>query len=205
MHKFPAPNPPVVGDGVPNVYSAGDNTPYDHVVIHSAVMPCERGAARKLGQMNQTSTTGSWHYATDPFEEVQCSWDRIVCWAAPPNPRKIHIEMADWPKPWPVGEHPPSWWVKFKRVWRWATPNHRRMLKRTARLTAELLLAGDLPLRFCTAADLKVGKKGWTTHAEVTQAFHQSTHWDPGAWPRRRFGRLVHKYAADLRHPAGKR
>ena len=35
------------------------------------------------------------------------------------------------------------------------------------------------------------GKKGITTHARVSQAFHQSTHWDPGAWPEAKFMALV--------------
>lgn len=197
MSKFVVRRP-LVGDGIPNVYSDGDNTPYDHVVIHSAVMKCEPGGAEALGRMNQTSTTGSWHYAVDPTGAVQCSWDRIICWAAPPNWRKIQIEMADWPKPWPSGRRTKMWWANLKRGWRWALPGHRAMLRETAKLTAELLLQGNLPLQYVNARQLKAGQRGWTTHAQVTQAFHESTHWDPGAWPRRRFGRLVRHYAAQI-------
>lgn len=190
------PSPPVVG-GDPNRQS-GRQSGYDRVVVHSAVMPCEPGRARQLGQMNQTSTTGSWHYATDPAETIQCSWDSWVCWHAPPNPRSIGIEMADNPAP------PPTTTSErvlrnFKTSWRWVGRNHRMMLDRTAYLTARLLLAEGLPVQYVDAAALRAGRKGWTTHNQVSKAFGQSSHWDPGFWPRRRFGRLVRRHAAQIR------
>jgi hypothetical protein len=183
----------VVG-GVPKHHSGEDNHPPKLVVIHSAVVPCRPGMARRLGAWNATGLTGgSWHYATDPVEAVQCSYDRYVCWHAPPNPNTLGIEMADTPVPTP-GERPPRWW----RSWRWADANHRAMLHVTAKLTAGLLLGYGLPLEYRTAAEVAKGAQGWTTHAQVTMAYHQSTHWDPGWWPRRRFGRLVKRYADEL-------
>jgi hypothetical protein len=157
-------------------------------------MPCEPGRARQLGAWNRDGTTrGSWHYAVDPAETIQCSWDRYVCHAAPPNGHSLHIEMADHPAPVPASRV-----LQAARSWRWAGANHRAMLHRTAKLTAHLLLAYGLPLEFRTADELRAGAKGWTTHAEVTKAFRQSTHWDPGHWPQRRFARLVKRYAAEL-------
>lgn len=193
LTRHPVPAPPVVG-GHPAYHSGADNHPPQLVVIHSAVMPCEPGRARQLGEWNESGATGgSWHYATDPAETIQCSFDRYVCHAAPPNAHKLHIEMADHPAPvprrWPV-----RWW----RTWRWAGRNHRRMLRRTAQLTAELLLAYGLPIEYRTARQLRRGAHGWTTHAQVTKAFGQSTHWDPGWWPRRRFARMVTRHAAKL-------
>src|SRR5688572_526887 len=89
--------PPVVG-GVPAKNSGSDNKPIRRVVIHSAVMKCEPGAARRLAQMNAAgSTGGSWHYAVDPENTYQCSYDSWVCWHAPPNTGSLGIEMADWP------------------------------------------------------------------------------------------------------------
>lgn len=189
---------PVV-DGTPKLHSGESNHPVKRIVVHSAVMPCERGRARQLGKMNSAgSTGGSWHYATDPGEAIQCSWDRFICHHAPPNSGSIGIEMADWPAPLPTGSRPKRWWANLKRSWRWATPNHRAMLKITAKLTAELLVQEGLPIQYRNAADLRAGARGWTTHAQVTKAFRQSVHWDPGLWPRRRFGRMVRRYAQDL-------
>lgn len=203
--SFAPPSPPVVG-GVPKKHSGRNNHPIDHVVIHSAVMPCEPGRARQLAKMNIEGTGGgSWHYATDPDETIQCSWDSYVCWAAPPNPHKIHIEMADFPGPVPGDPVGSARYKAARQAWRWVKPNQIKMLHRTARLTAELCLAYDLPPRFRSAAALKAGKRGVTTHAEVSKAFKQSTHWDPGFWPRYRFMFLVRWYATDIRRKAAKK
>lgn len=193
------PAPPVVG-GIPANHSGEGNHPVTRVVIHSAVMPCEAGRARQLARMNQDPKhTGSWHYAVDPFETIQCSFDRFICWHAPPNFRSIGIEMADWPAPWPQGVRTKRWWTKLWRSWRWSRRNHKLMLKRTAKLTAHLCLAYDLPLEFLSPKQLRRGHKGITTHANVSKAFQQSTHWDPGSWPRRKFMRLVRRYADEIR------
>lgn len=179
-------SPPVVG-GVPAHHSGEGNKPIHRVVIHSAVMPCEVGRARQLGAMNASGATGgSWHYATDPGEAIQCSWDSFVCWHAPPNDHSLGIEMADTP-----GKRPATLALRRLNPWRWRDKNHAAMLRVTARLTAELCVDYRLPVKFINARELRAGHKGVTTHAQVTRAFHQSTHWDPGWWPRRRFMRMV--------------
>ena len=185
---FPPPTPPVVG-GIPAHHSGEDNHPINRVVIHSAVMPCVPGAARKLAAWNASGqTNGSWHYAVDPVEVIQCSFDRFECWHAPPNGHSIGIEMADMPS-------------TISAI-RWCWRDQQRMLRRTARLTAELCLAYDLPLVFLGPAQLRAGRKGITTHAMVSETWGQSSHWDPGAWPRKRFMRLVRKHAAKLQGAA---
>jgi hypothetical protein len=198
---FPAPSPTYLGP--PKKHSGSNNKPINRVVIHSAVMPCEPGRARQLARMNSEGTGGgSWHYATDPTETIQCSYDSMVCWHAPPNDHSIGIEMADWPEQLPAPEGTTRW-QRARLRWRWTGRNHQRMLNRTARLTAELCLAYDLPIRFLSPADLQAGRKGITTHANVSQAFGQSSHWDPGFWPRYAFMALVRSHAAALRKAAG--
>ena len=44
-------------------------------------------------------------------------------------------------------------------------------------------------MQYVTAQATAGGQKGWTTHRQVSLAFGQSSHWDPGFWPRRMFGR----------------
>lgn len=183
----PPPAPPVVG-GVPANHSGTDNHRPTRVVIHSAVIPCEPGRARQLGEWNAAgSTGGSWHYATDPAETIQCSFDSYVCWHAPPNARSLGIEMADTPAR-------RSRW----KPWRWAGRNHRRMLDRTARLTAGLCAAYGIPPVYVGRRKLRRGAHGVTTHNAVSRAWGESSHWDPGVWPRRRFMRLVRRYHAEL-------
>lgn len=193
---FAPPSPPVVG-GIPANHSGEHNHPPQLVVIHSAVMDCRVGAAKLLGEWNRKGTTGgSWHYATDPAETIQCSWDRFVTWAAPPNRTShggvLHIEMADRPVPAPTVRGKAL--QRLRQTWRWRTMAHRKMLARTARLTAELCLAYDLPPVYVGPIGQRLGRKGWTTHAARTIAYRQSTHWDPGFWPRRRFGRMVREH-----------
>lgn len=202
--SFPSPSPTVIG-GVPAKHSGRNNKPITRVVIHSAVMPCEPGRARQLAAMNiEGRGGGSWHYAVDPVEVIQCSWDSYVCWHAPPNANSIGIEMADYPGPVPNDPPGSARYKAAKRAWRWVRPNQNAMLRKTARLTAHLCLAEGLPLRFRTAKGLREGKRGITTHAEVSKAFGQSTHWDPGFWPRYRFMFLVRAYAAAAKARAGR-
>ena len=182
------PSPPVVG-GHPAKNSGTDNKPITRIVIHSAVMPCKPGMARRLGEMNRDGIGGgSWHYAVDPDETIQCSYDSYVCWHAPPNANSIGIEMADWPVKVPTTR---AKLLAAIKVWRWNKPEQQRMLRRTAVLTARLCAAYDVPPTFRYAYGLRKGRKGVTTHAQVSLAFGQSTHWDPGLWPRRKFMRMV--------------
>lgn len=186
-------NPPAPSGGVPANHSGEGNKPITRVVIHSAVMPCEPGRARQLAQWNRDGTTGgSWHYATDPSTAVQCSWDSFVCWHAPPNSHSIGIEMADHPGPRPTGRTRRAL-LELRRVWRWAGRNHRAMLERTAVLTAQLCVDYNLPPVFLSPKQLRAGKRGVTTHDNVSKAWRQSTHWDPGWWPRRMFMRRVRR------------
>lgn len=199
MTRIPPPSPPVVG-GIPANHSGTGNHPVTRVVIHSAVTPCRAGMARRLGDMNRDGTTGgSWHYATDPAEVIQCSFDRFVCWHAPPNPHSIGIEMADTPGPVPGDRRGTAAWKAARRVWRWRRREQRAMLRLTAHLTAHLCVAYGLPVVFLSPRALRAGRKGITTHANVTKAWGQSTHWDPGFWPRVRFMRMVRREANRLR------
>lgn len=196
-------SPPVHGDGIPAKHSGEDNRPIDRLVVHSAVMPCEPGRRFSLGEMNQRgSGGGSWHYAIDPAGVLQCSYDRFVCWAAPPNGNSLEFEMADYPGPVPNEKRGTARWKALKRSWRWARPEQDRMLKHTARAVAHSAVYYGVPIRFVGVRGLRAGKRGITTHAKVSLAFRQSTHWDPGWWPQRRFMHLVRKYAKQIRQDA---
>ena len=201
MSTIRPPAPPYLGP--PFRYSSGDNKPINRVVIHSTVSPCEPGGARSIAAyFRSNSAGGSAHYVTDPSETVQSAYDSVICWHAPPNTHSIGIEMCDMPGPVPGDTPGSAHWKALRRSWRWVRPNQQRMLDRTAALTAQLCLAYGVPITFLSPGDLRSGKRGITTHANVSEAWHQSTHWDPGWWPRRRFMRLVNKHAKRLR--AGK-
>ena len=182
------PWPPVDGSGYPSPNSGRSNKPIQLVVLHSAVMRCQPGMARVLARLNRDVThRGSWHYAVDPSETIQCSYDSWVCWHAPPNSGTLGIEMADLPERGRAG------------LARWDQLPHRQMLHRAAFLTATLCIAYRLPVRFVGPIRQRLGVRGITTHRARSIAYRQSSHWDLGAWPRRRFLRLVDHYVAVIR------
>lgn len=192
------PHPRYLG---PAAHTSGPgNKPITRVVLHSTVSPCEPGMAEIIARyFRSEGSGGSAHYVVDPSETVQVVFDSIIAWHAPPNPHSIGIEMCDMPGP--VPNDPPGSAKRraLRRSWRWVKPNQLKMLHRAAHLTARLCAANDVPPRFLTVADLLAGKHGVTTHNNVSQAWHESTHWDPGFWPRRYFMRLVQKRYTELR------
>lgn len=200
---FPAPAPPYLGP--PFRYSSGSNKPIWRIVIHSTVSRCEPGGARAIAAyFRSNSAAGSAHYVIDPAEVVQSAYDSVIAWHAPPNQHSLGNEMCDIPGPVPDDPPGSARWKALRRAWRWVLPNQQRMLRRTAELTAQQALAYDVPIVFLKPDELLQGRHGITTHANVSKAFHQSTHWDPGWWPRRRFMRLVRKYARQIEREAAR-
>lgn len=201
MPRFKPPSPVYMGP--PAHHSGTGNKPIRRIVIHSTVSPCVRGGARAIARYFQSENAGgSAQYVVDPGEVIQSAYDSVVCWHAPPNPNTLGLEMCDMPGPIPGDGRIPALLKAGRRTWRWGKPEQQRMLKRTARLTAELCLAYDVPVRFLGKRQLrKLGTRaeGITTHANTSLAFGQSTHWDPGFWPRRQFMIMVRAEVARLK------
>lgn len=200
---YPAPNPPYLGPAAH--ITPGHNKPIDRVVIHMTVSPCVPGGARATARyFNGSSAGGSAHYIVDPAEVIQDVHDDSIAWHAPPNPHSLGIELCGYPS----STTEDAWMVPRDQrhgsvpVWRWLAKDHRAMLNLAAELTAELCLAYGVPIVFLSARDLVAGKHGITTHANVSAAWHQSTHWDPGVWPTRLFMRRVRRHAARLEKAA---
>lgn len=175
MPAYLPPAPPFVKA---RWFGPATNKPVKRIVIHGTVSPCGVGWARKIANyFATTGTKSSAHYIVDPGEVVQSVYDSNLAWHDGTNVNSLGVELCD-----PV-EGPLS---------RWDDADHRLMLRRAARLVAELCLAYDVPPRFLSPLAVKAGRKGITTHNNMRLAFPGSTtHWDPGAWPRRRFMRLV--------------
>lgn len=204
MTRIKPPSPPYIGP--PNNHGPRTNFPIKRVCIHSTVSACVPGGARQIARYFQTTDRdASAHYITDPAEIIQGLGDSWVGYAAPPNEHVLHIEMCDIPGPVPDDPPGSARWKALRRSWRWIKPNQRRMLNLTALLTAQLCLAFDLPITFLTVEQLHDDAKGITTHANVSKRWRQSTHWDPGWWPRRRFMRSVRRYAREIEGRANER
>ena len=155
-------------------------------MLHSTVSPCVPGGAEDVARYFRSADAGgSAHYVVDPSTVVQVVYDSTTAYHAPPNQHSIGIEMCDMPSATTAA--------------RWDDANHRLMLNRVALLTAQLCLAYGVPVAYRSARGLKRGQHGVTTHHQVSVAFGQSTHWDPGKWPRRRFMRKVRRNVRQLR------
>jgi hypothetical protein len=109
--------------------------------------------------------------------------------------------MCDMPGPVPNAKEFSARWNAARRSWRWARKEQMLMLRRTARLTAELCAAYDVRVTYLGPRALRAGRRGITTHANVSAAWRQSTHWDPGFWPRYHFMNLVRREYAAITKP----
>jgi hypothetical protein len=149
------------------------------------VSPTTHGGARRIAAYFQSTVAGgSAHYVIDPGEVIQTAWDSVICHHAPPNQHSLGVEFCDWVGGGPNRSRPLP-------LQRWTDEPHLRMLKLGARLVAELCLAYQVPVRMVGPLGLKAGRKGICEHSDVSEAFRQSSHWDLGEFPRRRFIRMV--------------
>lgn len=181
MTKYKAPEPPYVGP--PHRHSGQGNKPITRIVLHGTVSAPVKGGARDIARyFRSPSAGGSAHYIIDPGEVVQSAYDSWVAWHAPPNPHSLGIEFCDW-----VGKNGTP--LPLDRWWK--DDAHWDMLRLGSRLVAELALFYKVPRTFVGAAALKTGRGGLCEHSDVSEAWHQSSHWDLGEFPRQRFLRLV--------------
>lgn len=153
------------------------NTPPSRVVIHATCpnigypMASGPGAARSTARYFQSATAGgSAHYVCDGGEEQHCVPEDIIAWHAPPNPHSIGIEICA-----EGGEYPKS----YTRA-QWLSDAVWPGVLRAAARTRELCLRYSLPQVKLNSADLLAGRKGICGHADVSHAYAQSSHTDPG-------------------------
>lgn len=163
---YPPPAPPYYG---PPAHDSGNgNKPINRIVIHCTAGSDAQSAQGTAKYFKQEAATGSAHYVVDSDETLQTAYDSVVCWHAPPNLHSLGLEICCS--------------LKDDGKGHWVKPDHVAMMKRTARLAAELCLAYDVPVVKLTPAQLKAGKRGICGHVDVSKAWGQSTHWDPGPY-----------------------
>lgn len=146
-------------------HTQGANGTITRVVLHATVSPCQAGGARAVAHYFQQSNAGGLaHYVVDPQEIIQCAYENVATWHAPPNHGSIGVELCD---------------PQSGAGSRWQDANHEAMLRRAAVLFADICDRNHLPRTFVDAAGLKAGHTGITTHHQVSLAFGQSSHTDP--------------------------
>jgi N-acetyl-anhydromuramyl-L-alanine amidase AmpD len=154
-------------------FTASKGRPIDVLVMHTAEMTERAGAAEAVAAwFARPSSQVSAHYCVDADSVVQCVRERDIAWhARGGNTNSIGIELAGYAR-----QGAPEW----------ADPYSTVMLERAAALAASICFRHRIPVRRVRAAGLLAGRPGITGHADVSEAFRRSDHWDPGPsfpWP----------------------
>jgi N-acetyl-anhydromuramyl-L-alanine amidase AmpD len=139
----------------------------DVVVLHSMENDEKGSSAESCAQwFRNPAARVSAHYCVDADSIVQCVRDRDIAWHAPgANHNGIGIEHA--------GR------ARQSRA-EWEDAYSAAMLARSAALVASLCAKYRIPVTWLHPADLVAGKRGITSHDNVSKAFKRGTHWDPG-------------------------
>ncbi len=140
------------------------------VVIHTIEGPEKGDSAEATARWFQTlppERKVSSHYLIDANSIVQAVRERDVAYAAPgANHDGIQLEHAGRAR-----QTKAEWLDEYSLA----------MLRRSAELTAYLCRKYKLPLRWLSPQDLLAGRRGITSHANVSQAYKRSDHTDPGS------------------------
>lgn len=176
---FKPPAPPFIAAR----WFGGRQTPRT-IVIHGTASPTVRGGARATAKFfanRPASGKTSAHYSVDPGEVIQSVGDHSVAYHCGHNQDSIGIELCD----------PQAGFGA-----RWADADHKPMLARAATLVAELCLAYDIPDVRIQPSGLVAGKHGICGHVDMSNAFHASTHTDPG--PDFPWTEFIHQVKAEI-------
>ena len=139
----------------------------DLVVIHTMEAPEKGSTAEYVARYFQTTDREvSSHYCIDDDTIVQCVREEDVAWCAPgANHNGIHLEHAGYAR---------------QSAAEWQDAYSQAMLDRSAELTAVLCARYRIPVTWLHPTDLLAGKRGITSHGNVSAAFKRSDHTDPG-------------------------
>lgn len=184
---YPAPTATYAG---PVAHHSGSgNLPATRIVIHCTAGSDATGAPGTASWFRNPDSRGSAHYICDNRVTLRCTSLDNICWHAPPNSRSVGVELCCS--------------LANKGLRHWTQSNHVAMLKRGATLTAELCLYLNIPAVKLTVAQVRAGQKGICGHIDVSNAFGQSSHWDPGPYfPWSTFMAMVRAEVARLTHVA---
>lgn len=140
----------------------------DWIVLHSMENVEKPDTAEAVAKWfgGNSAPEASAHFCVDCDSVVQCVNIQDIAWAAPgANANGIHIELTGYAKQTPE---------------QWADPYSEAMLRLAAKLCAKLCKDHQIPIDFLEPEALRLGERGITTHAVVSEAFKKSNHTDPG-------------------------
>lgn len=180
------PSPTYVGP--PTWHGGKTNKPINRIVVHCTVgsEPSVANAAMNTVRYSKRTTRpSSFHYIADHDQHFQYTFDSIVAYHAPPNGHSLGYELCCS--------------LEDKGKGHFSKPAHQAMLKIAAKDIAQLCLAYSIPIRKLSPAQVKAGARGICGHNDVSLAFRESSHWDPGPYfPWATFIAMVKDAAAKL-------
>jgi len=178
-----APSPTYVGP--PKWSGASNNKPIVRIVIHATVGAepgANNAAINTVNYSKNTDRPSSFHYIAEDTKSLQYTYDSVVAYHAPPNRHSLGYELCCS--------------LSNKGKDHWGNTDHREMLAVAAKDVAQLCLAYDIPIRKISPAQVRAGAKGICGHHDVSLAFGESSHWDPGPYfPWATFIRMVQNEA----------
>ena len=166
-------------------HGGNSNAPITRLVIHATCPDVGYPSASKAGRAVSTAhyfaeatRPASAHYVCDVVTTVQCLSEEVIGFHAPPNGHSIGIEIcAD-------GGSRASF-EKASHAYsreQWLSPQVWPAVERAAALARDICRRHHIPVRKLTAAQVKAGMSGICGHDNVSDAFRQSDHDDPGPY-----------------------
>jgi N-acetyl-anhydromuramyl-L-alanine amidase AmpD len=149
-------------------YTKGRTHSIDVLVIHTMESPEKPDTAEAVANWfaGSTAPQASAHYCIDNNSIVQSVKDTDVAWHAPgANHDGLGFEHAG-----RAAQSPADWSDAYSD----------QMLRLSAELVAQKCKEYGIPAVWLREADLLAGRRGITGHVQVSNAFKQSTHTDPG-------------------------
>jgi len=137
------------------------------VVIHDMEAPEGPNTAENVAAYFRNSgVVASAHVCVDNDSAVRCVPDSDTAYAAPgANADGLQLEIAGY--------------MRQTRE-QWLDDYSRAALKQAAKVTADWCKKYKIPAVRLTRAELKAGKRGITSHADVSAVYKKSDHTDPG-------------------------
>lgn len=144
------------------------------------------------------STGGSAHHVADVSRIVRCLPDTTVAYHAPPNTHSLGYEICGEGGALSVA---PKNYTREQ----WLSPEVWPAVMRIALQVQADAIKYGIPRRRMSVAEVADNEKGICGHVDVSQAFHQSDHTDPGPdFPWDRFMTVVTGGASpEVDMPAG--
>jgi hypothetical protein len=149
-------------------YTKGRISPIEVIVIHDMEYPERLDTAEAVAKWfaGSTAPRASTHYNMDSDTVVQSVYDSDTAWCAPgANANGLHFEHAGYAK---------------QTRDQWLDEYGKKMIEISARLVAQKCLKYRIPVLRLSVTQLRNGEKGIVGHWDVSNAFHKSSHYDPG-------------------------